>query len=267
MIPAHQFSQIPTAYYYSLIIDDREKAFAFVEYAIDEFNTRYTADDHMQRVREYMRRWRLKHPSAAQRWIEDFRLQINKFQNSCIFHNNKNVEKTKSKKAKKSGTTLEQSGNKFGTNDTCKRSMETEFNNENWNTSGMEMEQSRNGLTIYKEIEKEIVGGEERQYLEFRLSGQSINNPTGLEITILRDLQAADSKESKKFRNWQKIKILPILNRIILDFASFGSSDRKICQEIFDDYKKDVDPKDLHFTFEIAFFEAKNLISKRSRSA
>ncbi len=110
-----------------------------------------------------------------------------------------------------------------------------------------------------------FIGGEARQYLEFRLSGQNIKNPTGLEITILRDLQQdADTKESKKFHEWQRIKkTSPSLNRIVGDFASFGRGDRKICKDIFDDFKNILDPKNQNLIFEIAFFEAKKLICER----
>lgn len=269
MTPAHQFSQIPTAYYYSLILDDREKALAFVEYALDEFNTRYTVYDHMKSVREYMRRWQLKHPSAAQRWIEEFRLEINKFHTSCIVQNNKNAEKTKPKKVKKSGTNLEQNWDTSGTPNTNKSSMAQGLKKDNWNTFDTEMEQSWNGLTIYKKIEKEKIGGEEREYLEFRLSGENIKNHTGLEITILRDLTEPESIEYKTFLEWKYIKLESsyLFKRLIDDFVNFGYADRNTCKDISQMLEKEVGIQIQSTLFEIAFFEAKRVIFERRKIA
>lgn len=270
MTPAHQFSQIPTAYYYSLVLDDREKALSFVEYALDEFNTRYTVYDHMKSVREYMRRWQLKHPSAAQRWIEEFRLEINKFHTSCIVQNNKNAEKTKPKKVKKSGTNLEQNWNASGTTNTSKSSMEAGFKNDNWNTFDTEMEQPWNGLTIYKKIEKEkIIGVEIAEYLKFRLSGENIKNPTGLEITILRDLTELESIEYKTFLEWKCIKLESsyLFQRLIDDFVNFGYENRNTCKDISQMLEKQLGIQIQSILFEIAFFEAKKVIFERRKIA
>lgn len=111
------------------------------------------------------------------------------------------------------------------------------------------------------------IGGDTREYLEYRLSGGGIYNPDGLEITILRNLADPDAKEFKKFCDWQKIKTNSYLKLVISDFVSFTKGNRVLCKEIFDDYKKNFDRKDLNLVFQIAFYEAKRLISERSGKA
>jgi hypothetical protein len=240
MTPGHQFTQLPTAYYRELQIANRQKAIAFLEYAVDDFSGDMESDRH------YGRLWG-KSSSTSKTWIEDFRDAIKQYHLARINFSNQNAEKTKQKKPKNSRTSVKHQSN------TCRT----------------EVEYQSNTLTIEENVEIESIGGEiEKQaYLEFRLSGENIFNPKGLEIIIFRDLSNPGSKESKDFFEWQKIKNESqyILGRLIVDFVEFGRQDRKMCQEIFNEYEKNFDRKDLNLVFQIAFFKAKKLISERSR--
>jgi len=263
MTPPHQFSQLPTAYYRELQNTNRKKAIAFLEYAVDDFSGEMESD------RKYGRLWGVGSPSTSKAWIEDFRDAIEKYHIARICFSNQNAEKTKLKKPKNSRTLAEQRSNTNRTDKSSESPVNSEFQEHQSNTNRTSTEQLSNTLTIYENVEIEFIGGEKRAYLEFRLAGEGVLNPKGLEIIILRDLSNFGTKESIEFFDWQKIKNESqyILSRLTDDFVAFGKKDRKICKEIFDDFKKDLDPKDLNLIFEIAFFDANKIILERKKIA
>lgn len=259
MIPAHQFSQLPTAYYRELQNTNRKKAIAFLEYAVDDFSGEMESDRH------YGRLWGVGSSSTSKAWIEDFRDAIEKYHIARICFSNQNAKKTKLKKPKNNRTSTEQRSNSNRTDKSSESPVDSQFQDNKSNICRTDIEQISNTHTIEEKVDLNYIGGDIREYLEFRLSGKGINNPEGLEITILRDLSDPDTKELKKFRDWQKIKTNLYFKLIINDFASFGKGNLRICKEIFDEYEKYFDRKNLNFVFQIAFFEAKKLFSERSR--
>lgn len=260
MTPGHQFTQLPTAYYRKLLITNRQKAIAFLEYAVDDFSGDMESD------RYYGRLWG-KSSSTSKTWIEDFRDAIKQYHLARINFSNLNAEKTKQKKPKNSRTPAEQRPNTNRTDKSSESPVNSQFQDNQSNTCQTETEHESNTLTIEEKVDLDSIGGEKRAYLEFRLAGEGVLNPKGLEITIFRDLSNSGSKESKDFFEWWKIKNESqyILSRLIDDFVAFGRQDRKLCKAIFDEYEKNFDRKNLNLVFQIAFFEAKRLISERYR--
>lgn len=123
-------------------------------------------------------------------------------------------------------------------------------------------------VTLEKEEDRELdIGGDKHEYLEFRLAGDNITNPKGLEKTILRDLTNPKSTESKYFYEWKRIKLdaSSQLIRLIDEFSNFGYQDRKRCKDITKMFEEEISAKIDLKIFEIAFFEASKVILQRQQ--
>lgn len=260
MTPAHQFSQLPTAYYRELLATNRQKAIAFLEYAVDDSSGDMESDRHYGRV------WG-KSSSTSKAWIEDFRDAIKEYYQAKSDFTTKNAEKTKQKKTKKSRTPTEQIPNTNRTDKSSESSVNSEFQEYQSNTYQTDIEHQSNTPTIEENVDIYSIGGDIREYLEFRLSDDDIYNHKGLKITILRDLADPESQEFKDFLEYKRIQLESSyqLQRLIEDFANFGHGSRKSCKDICQMLEKELGLSIQFTLFNIAFFEAKKLISKRSK--
>jgi hypothetical protein len=252
MIPSHHFSQIPTAYYRELQIKNPAKAVAFAQYSIDNF-----AND-MLSVRGYASVWNQPKSTAA-RWIEDFSIAIQEFHQSCSRNAQKNANKTKHQKPKKSGTTMGRKQDKNGTLDGHEKPQNQEFKEMERDMNGTEYGQLQDSDTLI--IKKDInIGGngcvndQLEDYIQFRLSEDGINSPTAFEKSLRKELLDTLSDEYSRFKEWQILRTTSpaILIELIDLFANFAHGSRKKAREIAKEDYPDV----AYILFELAFQEA-----------
>lgn len=250
MIPAHHFSQIPTAYYRELQSKNPAKASAFVQFAIDNF-----ANEKLS-VRGYASAWNQPKSTAA-RWIEDFNVAIQDFHQSCSFNARKNAQKTKRKKPKTCGTHTGQMQDINGTLDSHLTSCNQDFGKVKWDMCGTQDGQYRDSYTLNRSIDINMGGNGNdllECYIDFRLSEDGINTPAALEKTLRRELSDISSEEYSRFKEWKILSTTrpAILVELIDLFANFAWNNRKKAREIAREHCLDIS----HVLFELAFQEA-----------
>lgn len=250
MIPAHHFSQIPTAYYREVQSKNPEKAAAFAQYAIDNFA------NEMLSIRGYASVWNQPKSTAA-RWIEDFTVAIQDFHQSCSFNARKNAQKTKHQRPKNSGTTMGRSQDKNGTLDSDAKPKNQGLEEMERDMNGTQDGQCRDSDTL--DINRDInIGGNGKdqleRYIAFRLSEDGINIPVAFEKTLRRELLDVSSEEYSCFQEWQiLITTRPAILLELIDlFANFARGNRQLAREIAREHGFETS----HVLFELAFEEA-----------
>jgi len=260
MSAAHQFSQLPIAYYTQLKFKNRRKAIAFLEFTVDYMTDNPVSD------REYGRKWDLKSSASSRDWCQDFRSAIGDYRRARINFSNKINEKSNQKKPKISQTAVKQKAKAYQTPEIIEDTEDEQIQYSAANSIKSGDKGMPNAFTIDKNLELNYIGGDEvHSYIEFRLSDHSVNNPKGLKISILRDLENQESREYKDFSEWKQIQLESSyqLERMIGEFSNFGNIDRKLCREIKEMFEQEIGAEIHHFIFDIAFYEAKKIIFQR----